>query len=301
MPRGWLAIALTLLAGSQLHNAVWPSTFASVLTSASILQLGCSILLVVGGMLEFRRIAISHEAVIVTERELVSRQSELASLRADFTSMVSHEIGSPLAAIRAYADILDEEQLDPAIRRKAVATIRDQVDHLRNLVDDIATIESIESDNFDVRPFSLPLNLILADAAAFAASLPGGHPFSCSLRSRERVVVDPVRISQVLRNLLDNAAKYSPSGTPIELRAERVGEQVRMEVVDCGDGIPANCQERIFEKFGRGEAAQNGTVAGTGLGLYISRRIVEAHGSHLTVSSTPGDGSVFAFELQVAM
>ena len=116
---------------------------------------------------------------------------------------------------------------------------------------------------------------------------------------RDRVLADPGRIGQVLRNLLSNAAKYSPPGAPIALRARRVGERVRVEVEDRGPGIASDDLARVFEKFGRGGEAAGGSAAGLGLGLYLSRRIVRAHGGDLLVESTPGQGSVFASELEV--
>jgi len=120
-----------------------------------------------------------------------------------------------------------------------------------------------------------------------------------ALLDRERVLADRDRIGQVLRNLLCNAAKYSPEGTRISLRAASAGGgRVRIEVADCGPGIHPDDLERIFEKFGRGRNGKDGRVTGAGLGLYLSRRIVRAHGSDLTVRTGPGAGSVFAFELE---
>jgi signal transduction histidine kinase len=108
-----------------------------------------------------------------------------------------------------------------------------------------------------------------------------------------------MRIGQVVRNLLTNAAKYSPPGTPITLRTTRRGGHVRIEVVDRGYGIHPDDLPRIFEKFGRGRDVAGEKRAGVGLGLYLSRRIVRAHGSDLTVDTTPGLGCAFGFELEV--
>jgi signal transduction histidine kinase len=103
----------------------------------------------------------------------------------------------------------------------------------------------------------------------------------------------------VLRNLLSNAAKYSPAGALIELRARRSEEdRVRIEVADHGQGVHPDDVVRIFEKFGRGRDQSGQKVAGVGLGLYLSRRILQAHGSELTLDSTPGAGCVFGFELE---
>jgi signal transduction histidine kinase len=103
----------------------------------------------------------------------------------------------------------------------------------------------------------------------------------------------------VLRNLVGNAAKYSPEGAPIELRATPHAEHVRIEVVDRGPGIHADDVERIFEKYGRGRDQQGRRVPGAGLGLYVARRIVAAHGSTLTVRSDAGGGAVFGFDLEL--
>jgi signal transduction histidine kinase len=111
---------------------------------------------------------------------------------------------------------------------------------------------------------------------------------------------DPERISQVLRNLLENAAKHTPVGTSVELRAHRHEQQVRIEVADDGPGLAAEYFDLIFEKFARGPSAVAHQTSGAGLGLYVSRQILRAHGSDLTVESTPGEGTVFAFDLKVA-
>jgi signal transduction histidine kinase len=115
----------------------------------------------------------------------------------------------------------------------------------------------------------------------------------------ESVLADPERIGQVLRNLLSNAAKYSPEGAPIELRIIGKEGHVRLEVADRGPGIHPDDVMRIFEKFGRGRDRGSHRLPGVGLGLYLSRRIVRGHGSELTVEARPGGGSVFGFELAV--
>jgi signal transduction histidine kinase len=120
-----------------------------------------------------------------------------------------------------------------------------------------------------------------------------------SLGGGERVVADAERIGQVLRNLLDNAVKYSSEGMPIELRASRRRGRVLIEVVDSGPGIHPEDLTLIFEKFGRARDRTGRKIAGAGLGLYLSRRIVQSHGSTLTVRSKLGEGSVFGFELEM--
>jgi signal transduction histidine kinase len=214
--------------------------------------------------------------------------------------MVAHELNTPLAAIGMLARLVANDRLDPAARTQAAAAIQTEVGLLRTLVADVQSAASVERDDFQVRLRPVPLSVLLADAAAFAATLPGDHPLALWDAAGVLVLADPERIGQVLRNLLGNAAKYTPPGTPIELRAVPAGGQVRVAVADQGPGIHPDDLRRIFEKFGRGRDQASRTVAGLGLGLYLSRRILQAHDSALTVESTPGQGSVFAFSLEVA-
>jgi signal transduction histidine kinase len=115
-----------------------------------------------------------------------------------------------------------------------------------------------------------------------------------------RVLADPERIAQVLRNLLSNAAKFSPAGAPIDLRSTIDGKRVLVEVTDRGVGVHPDDVSRIFEKLGRGRDQGGAPVPGVGLGLYVSRQLVRAHGSDLTFCSRPGGGAVFGFELELA-
>jgi signal transduction histidine kinase len=116
----------------------------------------------------------------------------------------------------------------------------------------------------------------------------------------ENVRADPERIVHVLRNLLSNAAKYWSERSQIRVGAVRARDRVRSEVVDNGPGMLSQDLAGIFEKFGRGSDQRSRRGGGAGIGLYLSRRIVRAHGGELTVCSTPGQGSTFAFELAVA-
>lgn len=306
--RGWILIAAVIYAGSQLHDYLWPTTYGSLLVSHSdILRLAFALVVAVGGVLELRRIAAERAALLKAERDISRRLSELATLRADFTAMVAHELGGPLAAIRRLTEMLATDETDPATHRYAVTAIGSETDTLDALVEDVRSSATVEREDFKVEPRPVPIDLLLTDAEIFANALPVEHPvklcFSEDLEPREKVFADPERVGQVLRNLLSNAAKYSPEGTIIELRATRIrggARRVRLEVADHGPGIHPDDVVRIFEKFGRGRDAGGRKVAGVGLGLYLSRRVVQAHGSDLTVDSKPGEGSVFGFELDLA-
>lgn len=297
---GWLTVAMVLLAGAQLYNLFWPWAFSPVLTSANVLRLAFAAAVAVGGVLELRRIAAEREVLLVAEHEYSQRLAELAVLKADFTAMVAHELGSPLAAIRGFATMLATGDLSREDQADAIAAIQAETELITTLVHDMQTMARVERDDFAVQIRTVPLGVLLGEAAAFATTLPGNHPVTTRLAGQERVWADPQRLGQVLRNLLSNAAKYSADGQPIEIRVHRTeGGRMRVEVADQGYGIDPADLERIFEKFRRGRDPQGHKVAGVGLGLYSARRILQSHGTELLVQSTPGVGSVFAFELEV--
>ena len=216
--------------------------------------------------------------------------------------MVAHELSSPLAAIRNYAALLARRALPPEEQIRIGAAIAADARALTARVADVRVLRHAEDDEFAVAPRTVPVAVLLADGAACARALPGEHSLAVVVEpdtAHRQVRADPDRIGQVLRNLLGNAAKYSPEGTPIELRALAREGRVRFQVADRGTGIHPHDLGRIFEKFARGREWAGGAVPGVGLGLYLSRRIVLAHGGDLTVESLPGVGSVFGFDLEV--
>lgn len=237
-------------------------------------------------------------------REANRRLNELTALKAVFTAMVAHELGSPLAAIRRLTEMLGTGETDQEVKAYAIDAIVGELDTMDALVADVQTSAAVERDDFRVQLRPVPLEELLADAKAFALVLPGEHPINFvldpSLDTRERVMADPERIGQVLRNLLSNAVRYTPEGVPIELRAKSRKARVRIEVADHGPGIHPEDVARIFDKFERGRDREGKKIKGVGLGLYISRGIVRAHGGAITVNSAPGEGAVFGFELEVA-
>ena len=301
---GWLLVAMVLLAGSQLHNLFWPSVYSPALTTSSLLRLAFASVLAAGGVVGLRRVAAERERLaadrvllLAAEQEFSRRLVDLARLKADFTAMVAHELGGPVAAVRRYAEALETGRLGPDGAARAVSAIQAEADLLDSLVDDVQTIAGIDRAEFVVRRRPVPVNALLADAVAFAEGLPGSRPVTAEVPEHCRVLADPERIGQVLRNLMSNAAKYSPPGSTIALRARRHDDRMRIEVADRGCGVHPDDRARIFDKFARGRDLTGRRQHGMGLGLYVCRRIAQAHGTDLTVESSPGRGAVFAFEL----
>ncbi len=302
--RGWLLIAVVLLAGSVLHDYLWPSAYGGgLLTTADALSLAFAVVVAIGGISELRRVASERARLLATERERAQRLNELHALRSDFSAMVAHELDTPIASVRKLNELLSVQGEDPEIRAYATNATERELDALANLVSDVRAVAAVEREGFGIEARRLPLEDLLADAEVYASTLPGHHPIEVMVRGDLRagvcVLADPERTGQVLRNLLSNAAKYSPEGTPIELRVIGKEVRVRIEVADHGQGIRPEDVPRIFEKFGRGRDRERHKTPGVGLGLYLSRRIVRSHGSELTVRTRVGVGSVFGFELAV--
>lgn len=247
---------------------------------------------------ERRRLGAERATVLAAAQDYARRLEELSSLKAGFTAMVAHELITPISAIRGLSDLLLTDQLHIGQRPASIEAIRAEVDLLLRLAADIQSAATMEGDGFAVRLSPTAAVSVLADASAFARMLSTGHPFVAEIddeAAAATVMADPGRIKQVLRNLLGNAAKHTPAGTPMTLRASCVDGKAWNEVADRGPGIPLQDVEHIFEKFGRGRDAEGWRVPGAGLGLYLSRWIVRAHGGELSVASGPegGDGLRF--------
>lgn len=294
----WLGLAMVLFAGSQLHSAFWPSGFLPVFTTSSVLRLAFTIVITAGVILELRNIATERTFLLAQERDYSRRLEDLAVLRADFTAMVVHELASPLAGIRRSAELLGDNSLS-AMQQRAVENIRNEAAMLVSLVDDVQVSARAERDDFSLQSGSVPVSAILEIAHSF-----DDERVEVNNAVVGRVVADPERIGQVLRNLLSNALKFSPPESTVQLNTSIApGGCIRFEVADHGPGIDPRDIERIFEKFGRGRLTGDGGqmfAPGVGLGLYLSRRIVRASGSELQVLSDPTTGTVFWFDLESA-
>ena len=232
---------------------------------------------------------------------IAKEEAEQARVEAaEFGSMIAHELGSPIAAIQHASEVLGLESLSPQ-QTRAQSLIELETKALRRLVGDLRAASAEQRDSFDLHPEVVPLEALLNEARDFAVTAPGDRPITLESGPGVDVFVDPGRIAQVLRNLITNAAKYTPPGTAIAIRATRVEEdRVWIEVIDGGPGINPDDAKFIFAKFRRGRHNAGTKVSGLGLGLYLSTLIVQAHGGKLTVESCPGEGATFAFSVQVA-
>ena len=220
---------------------------------------------------------------------------ELDRLKDEFIGLISHEIRTPLASIIGYVELLREEGISRPDADLCAEVIQRNAKRLQHLVGDLLFLSQIQSGK-------MAMEFQDADLAGIAASaLEELRPeaqrkhieLALSATDVPRLVVDPVRIAQLLGNLLSNAVKFTPDGGRVEVRLRREGDQVVLAVADTGIGILAVDRERIFERFFRTAIAARHAIQGTGLGLAVAKRIVELHDGTVEVADAPGGGAIF--------
>ncbi len=243
--------------------------------------------------------AVQNIRAYETERRTVEELRRLSALRADFVSLVSHDLRSPMATVIGAARTLQQRwrELAPEQRDSFVALIADETSRLSSLISDVLDTSRIDSGSFSYSFRDVDVGMLVRDAAAAASLSQDEVPVEAAVRDPlPDVRADPERLRQALTNLIENAVKWSPHGTPVEVVAEAVNGVLHVDVRDRGPGIPRDQQGLIFEKFGRADVG-GPARPGSGLGLYIARSIAEAHGGSLELSSTVGLGSTFTLVL----
>jgi signal transduction histidine kinase len=245
--------------------------------------------------------AVQNIRAYEAERRRVEELARLSELRADFVSLVSHELRSPMAAVIGAARTLQDRwrMLSAAQRESFLALIGDETTRLAELVGDVLDTSRIEAGTFSYRFDEVDLGRVVDEAVETAVLAQQEVPVVASVRGALPAIRgDRARLRQVLGNLIENAVKYSPEGGEVRVSAAASNGAVRISVRDSGPGIPRDQQARIFEKFGRADV-EGGSKPGTGLGLFIARSIAEAHGGALDVSSAAEQGSTFTVSLPV--
>ncbi|MCX7693125.1 sensor histidine kinase [Tepidimonas taiwanensis] len=251
----------------------------------------------------------SLERATAELRAANERLQELDRLKDDFMSSVTHELRTPLTSIRALTEILrDDPGMDVAQRQQFLDIVVAESERLTRLVNQVLDLAKIESGHADWHVGEVVLQDLVEQAARAAEPLLQARGARLTVEVPDRPVVvraDPDRLQQVLMNLLSNAAKFVPEGCgEVVLRVSMVADartpMARVEVQDNGPGVPPEEQAVIFEKFRQGRDARE-RPGGTGLGLPISRRIIEHLGGRLWLRSAPGQGACFGFDVPLAM
>ncbi|HEX9081130.1 MAG TPA: HAMP domain-containing sensor histidine kinase [Holophagaceae bacterium] len=224
----------------------------------------------------------------------VTRQEALETTRQKFISNVSHELKTPVTAIRIAAENLQEERLSESGQASAQALLR-SVDRLALLLGDLSELSRIESGALHLEPVRLDLDAFLDALSADYGSRHAASGIRLDLQKAyppgAAVLVDPLRLSQILENLVSNAVKFSPADGTVRVQASLTDRHMQWEVSDQGPGIPDSEQGRIFERFYRAKDAK--AKPGTGLGLAIVKHLCRLMGGEVSVESQPGAGARF--------
>lgn len=232
-------------------------------------------------------------------------EQELEEMKLDFVSMAAHELRTPLTAIRGYASLLqlqNSKQLDES-GRELINRLVVSGENLGNLIENLLSVSRIERSMFsvDARPVDL--------TATIKNVINNVRPQADTKKQKINIIVpdqlpvvlaDSFRIGQVVLNFVANAVNYTQEGGSITIKAEQKGNEVQVSVIDTGRGIPREALQKLFTKFFRVSASLEQGSKGTGLGLYISKSIIEMHKGKIWVESEVGKGSTFAFSLPIA-
>jgi signal transduction histidine kinase len=259
--------------------------------------------------LDFVQLMAQQAAVLLESRALIDdvarvrAQEESARLKEDFVSAAAHDLKTPLTTIMAQAQLLE--------RRAERDGRSSELPGLRRLVRETAQLSRLVEELLDASRLergALPIHLEDGDLAAVVREAadrerPGGERIDAAAEGPLRARFDPERIRQLVDNLIENALKYSPAESPVEVRAWEEDGSARLAVRDHGIGIPSEDMPHVFERFRRGSNVDHRRFSGIGLGLYICKGIAEQHGGRIWAESAPGRGTTFhvALPLEIAI
>ncbi|MHB8881510.1 MAG: sensor histidine kinase [Thermodesulfovibrionales bacterium] len=235
-----------------------------------------------------------REQATAAQQALLKAETE--TLRSTMLSSVSHDLRTPLAAITGAATTLlqQDKTLDQHSKRELTQTISEEAEHLNQIIRNVLDMTRLESRAITIKKEWQSLEEIVGVVLNRLSEKLKDRPVAVALpEDLPLIPFDPLLIEQVLMNLFDNALKYTPPGTPVDVSASARETEVTIELADRGPGLPAGSEEHIFEKFVRG----SGPGGGIGLGLAICRAIITAHGGRIWAENRAGGGAVFRFTL----
>jgi PAS domain S-box-containing protein len=250
--------------------------------------------------------SVTHAVVVsldITKRKRVEEaEKELMQMKDDFIANVSHELRTPLASIRGYLELfLKGKVKDPAVQQEFLTRAAQDADRLTALVNDLLDLSRLEAGRFQLELEEVDMSALITETLQSLEGLAGEKGISIMRQSSPKtpllVKADRRRLQQVLVNLVGNAIKFSEPNRPILVTGEAAKDLVTIKVTDQGPGIPAEALPRLFDKFYQVHSSTKRAGGGAGLGLHISKQIVEAHGGQIGVESELGEGSTFYFTL----
>jgi signal transduction histidine kinase len=300
-----ISVLLVLLFGVELARAVAHPVRRVSEAAKQVAGGDLSVRLSEEGPAEVHDLAASfNEMAASLERskhELEDQNRQLREserLRSELISVISHEVRTPLACVLGYTSLLQTRPVEEVTRQEYLSIIADEARRLEGLVGDLVDVKRIEQGRLELEPQPFDLGVLLEEQVRIFKGRSERHTIQLDSVGPLLIRADRGRLAQVVANLLANAVKYSPDGGVVEVDASVRNGNVRVSVRDHGIGISDADRPRIFTKFFRGSKGLGG-IGGMGLGLAVSREIVEAHGGHMGFESKVGRGSVFWFELSV--
>jgi excisionase family DNA binding protein len=243
-------------------------------------------------------------AALLAERDARAAAEAALRMRDEFLSIAAHELRTPITSLRGYAQLAQRRlerdgQVAPERVVPALEAVSGQAGKLSRLVDQLLDISRLEAGKLVLQTHPADLTMLVAQVVSSARTWSDQHEIVLSAPNSLLAEVDPLRLEQVLTNLLDNAIKYSPDGGRIEVTLLRLGATAELSVRDFGLGIPPEQRERIFDRFYQAHA--NGYLSGMGLGLHIAREIVELHGGTIRAEFPPDGGTRLVVTLPIAL
>lgn len=238
--------------------------------------------------------------VLERERETAARLREVDQMKTDFVAVVAHDLRGPVGIIQSMLHLLltDWPGMPDADKRDLIDRMAIRTESLSGLVDDLFDLAKIDAGQLNVDAVSIDVAAIVSQVAADTGIGSSERKLVVHGDRASVAIGDERRTWQVLMNLVGNALKFSPAETPVELTVELVDDEVVVSVVDHGPGIPTDQEHLLFTRFGR--LTQAASTPGSGMGLFISKSLVEAQGGRLWVESGPDGGSTFRFTLPAA-
>jgi PAS domain S-box-containing protein len=244
-------------------------------------------------------------AAVEREREAVEQLAHLDRAKSDFVASVSHELRTPITSVLGYTELLEGGSLGSVTEgQHAVLTrISRSSRRLLTLIEELLTLGRIEEGRLDIRRDEVDLGDVVASAREMLEHQLAGREVAVAFSVPEEDVTvtgDERQLERVVVNLLGNAVKFTPDGGSVDLSVDVVAGMARISVTDSGIGIPADELPRLFERFFRSRISQEQAIKGTGIGLWMVKQIVEAHGGVIGLSSTEGQGTTVSVELPLA-
>jgi signal transduction histidine kinase len=296
------AAGIAMVLGYFLSSAV-TDKISTLTRAANIIAEGdLSVRVAADGNDEISQLAHTFNKMVERLEETNRKQRELDRLRRDLIAWVGHDLRTPLASMRAILEALaDGVVTEPTTVKRYLLTAQRDIQSLSTLIDDLFEMAQIDAGGMQLDKRTNSVVDLISDTLEGFSAL--AQEKGVYLSGQAASGVDPVRVDarqvgRVLSNLVGNAIRHTPTGGHIEVQASvRDAQTVLVEVCDSGEGIPPESVARVFEQFYRAEQSRNRATGGTGLGLAIAKSIIEAHGGHIGVESTPGHGARFYFTL----